>query len=712
MTPNDPLYPQQWQFSLIGNIEKIWDEFTGDGVTVVVYDEGVEYTHPDLAANYDATMHFTFEGVTYDGAPLSSVASHGTCCAGLIGAVANNGTGGTGVAFDVTLTSVNYLGEIFFQPADVYAAAMLWAANFDIMSNSWGYTAIFQSFSNPNDPTRNAAIDLPLYEQVCTTGRGGLGTVIVQAAGNDTSNANGSGYNASRFTLTIAATEEDGTAASYTNYGYAVLLTGPAAAVTTDLTGSDGRSPDDNATDFSGTSAATPVVAGVVALMLEAAPGLGWRDVANILAASASHTGSALGAAGAGFEHGDWQLMSGTGWNGGGTMFHQSYGYGMVDAFAAVRMAQAWGSMHGGVAQTSTNEQSLRLDYAGPTLNIPDTGGADNVLIDFTSTAQIDIESIQVTVRLNHSFASDLTIVLVAPDGTRLAVFENDGGSTAFDSTVTWTFGVEALRGISAAGVWSIEVTDHAGSDVGFIRAASIEFFGSTDTANDIHTFTDDFAALAALQPSRLVISDENGGTDWLNFAAIADNLIVNMVHGGAIRFGAVVAQFGGAADQFENIHAGDGRDLIHGNRLGNQMLGVRGNDALHGLGGNDSVLGGVGHDRIFGETGRDTLRGGAGNDTLTGGTGNDRLFGDLGLDRFVFGAGLGVDLVHGFVHSADVLAFDDAIWGGGKTADQVVTDFATVVGANVRFDFGAGNTVTLVGFGTVAGLAADILIF
>ena len=184
------------------------------------------------------------------------------------------------------------------------------------------------------------------------------------------------------------------------------------------------------------------------------------------------------------------------------------------------------------------------------------------------------------------------------------------------------------------------------------------------------------------------------------------------MVHGGAIRFGAVVAQFGGAADQFENIHAGDGRDLIHGNLLGNQMLGVRGNDALHGLGGNDSVLGGVGQDRIFGETGRDTLRGGAGNDTLTGGAGNDRLFGDLGLDRFVFAAGLGVDLVHGFVHSADVLAFDDAIWGGGKTADQVVTEFATVVGANVRFDFGAGNTVTLVGFGTVAGLAADILIF
>ena len=58
-TPTDPLYDDQWHFSLIGDIESIWEEYDGSGVSVVVYDEGVEYDHEDLAANYDASMHFT-----------------------------------------------------------------------------------------------------------------------------------------------------------------------------------------------------------------------------------------------------------------------------------------------------------------------------------------------------------------------------------------------------------------------------------------------------------------------------------------------------------------------------------------------------------------------------------------------------------------------------------------------------------------------------
>ena len=117
--PTDPLYADQWHFSLIGNIEKVWEDYDGTGVTVVVYDEGVEYTHEDLSANYDASMHFTYEGVIYDPMPLDDNSGHGTSCAGLIGATANNGVGGTGVAYGVTLTGVNYLDDIQFQSADV-----------------------------------------------------------------------------------------------------------------------------------------------------------------------------------------------------------------------------------------------------------------------------------------------------------------------------------------------------------------------------------------------------------------------------------------------------------------------------------------------------------------------------------------------------------------------------------------------------------------
>ena len=49
MHPNDPLYSQQWHLTRLGDIEKIWDEYSGAGVHVGVYDTGVETTHPDLA---------------------------------------------------------------------------------------------------------------------------------------------------------------------------------------------------------------------------------------------------------------------------------------------------------------------------------------------------------------------------------------------------------------------------------------------------------------------------------------------------------------------------------------------------------------------------------------------------------------------------------------------------------------------------------------
>lgn len=65
--PSDPLYSLQWHFGLIGDIETIWNDYDGSGVHVVVYDTALEYDHPDLLANYDASMHFVdSSGNIYD----------------------------------------------------------------------------------------------------------------------------------------------------------------------------------------------------------------------------------------------------------------------------------------------------------------------------------------------------------------------------------------------------------------------------------------------------------------------------------------------------------------------------------------------------------------------------------------------------------------------------------------------------------------------
>ncbi len=724
MTPNDPLFNQQWHFGQIGNIQRIWDEFTGTGVSVVVYDDGLQSTHPDLAANYDRSAEFIYNGVRFSPTPLSGDAGHGTACAGLIGAVASNGRGGTGVAFGVDLTGVNYLDVIQNYndpsvPADLalYRAAMRHAANFDVMSNSWGWSGEFSADQNLAIANSFAARDAALFAEICSTGRGGLGTVIVKAASNDTLNAGGDGWNVSRHTLTVSASDSTGFVADYSNWGADVLVAGPAAEVTTDLVGAGGYNTGPNDGDplpvdytgtFNGTSAATPVVAGVVALMLDANAGLGWRDVHTILALTAGHTGSDYDSLGSGFEVGGWGFGSGSQWNGGGQAFHYSYGYGMVDAYAAVRVAEAWAEF-GRAAQTSANERVVTVDYNGAGRNIVDLGTAS---IAVTTAQAIEIECIYVTVSVTHSYATDLVISLIAPDGAVIPLISYTEDEFLMTNGFTWTFGVEALRGYSSAGTWRVQVQDEYAGDTGVLHDVRLEFFGSTATANDIFTFTDDFLTLAGIEASRARIDDLDGGTDWVNFAAIAGRIVANMAANGAVTVaGTFWTRFATGAAEIENFHAGDGHDAITGNALVNNIIGARGNDVIKALGGNDTLEGGTGNDNLNGGSQLDVLEGGAGNDILNGGTGHDTLTGGGGNDAFVFTAGFARDVITDFQNNLDTLRLDDAMWGGGLTIAQLLAQHASYNAAgNAILTFGT-SVLTLTGVVNHGILSDDILI-
>jgi subtilisin-like proprotein convertase family protein len=718
-TPTDPLYDDQWHFDLIGDIETIWDDYTGDGVTVAVYDEGVDYDHPDLDDNYDASMHFTYDGVVYDGAPNGPNNGHGTSCAGLIGAE-NNGEGGVGVAYDVTITGVDYLEDIQFAEQDVYDAALYWAANFDIMSNSWGYSTGFTNFQNLNTDS-STAHDVAIYTEVVATGRDGAGTIILKAAGNETKNANGDGMNASHVVITVAATEQTGEVAYYSNYGSTILIAAPASGVTTDMTGEDGYNgtgdsdpfPVDYTSEFNGTSAATPTAAGVVALMLEADPTLGWRDVKNILALSASHTGSDFGGPAVQFEVGSWDTMGGNTWNGGGTQFHQSYGYGMVDAYTAVRFTEAWDVLYAAQGpQTSANEQVVTAASAGGTVAIPDNNGVPGTgtaSVQVVSNQDITIESIHVTIDVTHSNSNDLIFYLMAPDGQMVELYNADGNGRTMDNGLVWTFNVEGLRGYSSEGTWTVVAEDTVTGGIGEIDGVDLTFYGSTASNNDVYHFTDDFFMLADFEASRTLLDDTNGGIDWLNFSAIAGDVVATMVAGGAISIGGVAALTlaAGAAD-FENFYSGDGDDVIDGNSLGNHIVGARGVDNLHGKNGNDRLVGEDGNDTLFGDKNNDTLTGGDGNDRVNGGTGSDNLSGNGGNDTFIFQNNFDNDTVQGFQDDLDTLRFNSD-FADGLTVSQFIATYATVVGGNTVFDFGGGDVLTVVGVTNTSILTNDI---
>ncbi|WFT77135.1 S8 family serine peptidase [Methylobacterium sp. CB376] len=378
MHPNDPYYAQQWYLRAIGNIEAIWDDYDGTDIHVGVFDDGIDFTHPDLKEREDRSRPILVPG-PYDGVTTYS-GWHGTEVAGVIAASGNNGEGGVGVAYGAALTQIdlNRWGPPIGVPHDVDGdiAAMRACAQYDVINFSGQPSPLWLNpNANLNDPTSDTARFDQAFDVVSRTGRGGLGTPIIQSAGNDDGiNANGSGGNASRYTVTVAATDFSNRRAEFSNYGSSVLVTAPGTGlITTDMPGSKGDSPGSYMA-FTGTSAPAPVVSGVVALMLQANPGLGWRDVQTILAASATHLGSAIGQAWPnGWEHGVWQINRATTWNGGGMHVHTDFGYGKVNVFGAVRMAEAWHAI-GAPAQTSANEITVRSGELFVGEAIPDSG--------------------------------------------------------------------------------------------------------------------------------------------------------------------------------------------------------------------------------------------------------------------------------------------------------------------------------------------------
>ncbi|MEM8553114.1 MAG: S8 family serine peptidase, partial [Pseudomonadota bacterium] len=291
MTPSDNLYRSQYYLFRIGDLERIWDDYNGSGVNVAVIDDGVEFRHHDLNNNYNASLHVRINGQAVVPNPGGPNDGHGTAVAGIIGSE-RNGSGTVGVAWNSNLTGVN----IFDGPASTptgFNTALEQLDRFDVTNNSWGYDAPF-ALGN------NVLFQAGLFEDSLETGRNGLGTINVKAAGNSNNNANGEQIEASRATVSVAAYTNQDQAAGYSNYGANILVSAPSnggtvAQTTTDLTGSAGYSAGDYTNSFGGTSGASPVVAGVVALMLDANSRLGWRDVQEIIANSSHEVGSGVG---------------------------------------------------------------------------------------------------------------------------------------------------------------------------------------------------------------------------------------------------------------------------------------------------------------------------------------------------------------------------------------------------------------------------------
>jgi subtilisin-like proprotein convertase family protein len=738
---NNPLLASQWHLGQIfkGDPNRIWSEFSGAGVKVGVYDDGIDKNHIDLRNRYDSSRELVINGQRLDASTGSAV--HGTAVAGLIAADANNGAGGVGVAHSAMLTGVNIFSGI--GASSGFITAIRGMSSFDVTNNSWGWSSRYVDSAHQSGSFGN--LFASAVKNAADVGRGGLGTIVVNAAGNEGGegrDSNMSNFNAMRQTITVGAIGQDGDVSGYSTRGASVLVSGPsngggAGIVTTDVSGSRGYASGDYTSGFGGTSAASPIVSGVVAVMLSANNKLGWRDVQDILAITADHTTPAALTGGvSGRMQSGWTVNKADNVNGGGLHYSNDVGFGRVDALEAVRFAEVWSRF--GSAQTSANEQVATV-----------SGTLNRAIADLKSTEftvniarAIEVESVSLTLTLSHGNINDLRVELISPEGTRSVVLNAAPGSQSV-SGFTWSFTSEALRGELASGNWLVRITDTRAGATGSVASYRLDVYGDAISANDVYHYTSEFGKMLALNAARGTLRDTDGGIDWINASAAIDATIINLnagalstIHGRSLTIA--------AGTVIENAVTGDGNDMLTGNDVANTLLGMRGNDTLEGRGGADRLeggagidtasylasnlgididltrasqtgghaqgdvlvgienvtgsahadrisgdgnanmlSGGIGNDTIGGGAGNDYLSGGSGNDILTGGSGSDRLDGSDGIDTASYATstlGVTVDLQTG-------------MGTGGDAAGDILSGVENLIGSN-QADVLRGNSL------------------
>jgi len=461
--PNDPSFGSLWGLTNNGsqgglvtadiNADQAWDYGTSTSIVTAVIDTGVDYRHQDLAANIwsnrgeivgngidddrngyiDDTRGWDFANNDND---PNDDNGHGTHVAGTIGATGNNGIGVTGVAWTAQIMPLKFLDKDGAGALSDAIEAINYARvnGAKVINASWGGGGF------------SSALQSAITQFI------GVGGVFVAAAGNDgANNATTPSYPANyNGVISVGASTRTDALASFSNFGTNVEIVAPGQSILSTLPGNTYGS-------LSGTSMATPHVAGAVALLWGQNP---TKTATQITDAIFANTDT---------------ILRGT---------QSQYGrLNLGKAAAALKQntetpptpSKVTYSFQGTAPINDATSRATVHDFA---INVPD---------------DVKISDIDVTLNIRHTYASDLSIRLIAPDGTSRTLINRRGGSsddivlTLSDEATVAVTSLRSLRGTarpeatlsafdgkSAMGRWILRVTDNARGDVGTLLGAQL----------------------------------------------------------------------------------------------------------------------------------------------------------------------------------------------------------------------------------------------
>nr|XP_022302232.1 proprotein convertase subtilisin/kexin type 6-like isoform X2 [Crassostrea virginica] len=461
VTFNDSKWKDMWYFNLNTTdvipdqgFLRAWSKgYTGRGIKIAIVDNGVEINHPDLITNQITELAFNFMDGTTNPSPDSG-ASHGTKCAGIATAVANNGHCIVGAAYEAKFVALKMMDNIGSTSTSEAGALSYRINDIDIYTNSWGPV-------DRNGFHRPDSIVLQALENGINQGRNGKGSIFVWAAGNGgpDDNCNCDGYVNSIYTIAISGVGYDLYSAHYSEPCSVIMACTYGSddleyfVETTDLNGQCGR--------FTGTSTTAPMAAGILALTLQANMDLTWRDIQHLVVqTSKPHN----------LKGGIWKT------NAAGIRYHEYYGFGLMDANALTEEARKWKGLPkfrkcSSILQTV----NLNVNHLNAAEDIITSDGCNNTEKNYVEY----LEHVQIHIKFSANHHKDTLLRIISPANTESQLLSGrpyDSGS----GQLTWIFSSVHFWGELSKGNWTIRMSIPVNTNQGQLHAWQLHLYGTS----------------------------------------------------------------------------------------------------------------------------------------------------------------------------------------------------------------------------------------